>query len=318
MKLGTHDDETTALPHEKFQAELLIDDCEEVPSPSDTCTTDLPSSCTILNQVLTLEETDWKDAIVREGSWRTRVLDTVNKIYEKACPQVSKYLSSSLSRVFQHLLFEEIKANASIQPEFNAVRNPEWIDIMAYLNDCASKVKVMNFFKKKDVSALKLKKKLEAKLESLYQRISHRIALKGASAKAANEASPSSSSDSIISSTLGSDTEHLADLVEVEKIQMQLSEIPLQFPYKILIGSPNKKGYDGATQVYKYREAAELDYEFDWALDSYWKVITTVLGYCQIHDQKKDIKSFKGIYDRFIVDFFRFISKAWYVISKLA
>lgn len=239
-------------------------------------------------------------------------MDAVNNIYEKACPQVSKYLSSSLSRVFQHLLFEEIKANSSLQTEFNAVRNPEWIDIMLYLNNCSSKVQVMNFFKKKDVSVIKLRKKLEAKLDSLYQRISHRIAVKGATAKAANEASPSSSSDSILSFSLANDLEHLVDLGEVEKIQMQLSEIPLQFPYKILIGSPNKKGYNGAAQVYQYREAAELDHELDWALDSYWKVITTVLGYCQIHDDKKDAETFKKVYERFTVDFFRYISKGWY------
>ncbi|CAL8089492.1 unnamed protein product [Orchesella dallaii] len=294
---------TTMEPYQKFSVEIPVTDCEEVPRPPDTCNDPTTTNeCEILTQALSLEDIDWTQDKIKEGSWRLPILNLVNSIYEKACPQVSKYFAAAISRIFQYFLTQAVEADPALETKFKEPKKREWLEIITDLERCNENPQVMKFFRKKNHAAVKLKKKLEDRLVKIERRMLSRII--------ASETGDDSSTLAAQSS-LANDLNHTSDIAEIEKIQNQLNENPLKFPYKILIGSAERPMYSDARRVYQYREAAEIDHELDWALDSYWKITSTVLGYCNIHYASKGAGTFMRLYDSFTTDFFEYILKDW-------
>lgn len=277
----------------------------EVAQSLDNCTTDddIKEPCAILNHVLTLEETDWKSDQLKEGSWRVPIFKLVDTIFEKACPQLAKFLPSALSRLFQYFLKMALEEDASLAAKFKEPEKPEWSEILMDLEKCRDNAEKMVLYKKRDVGSMKLRAKLEAKLSKLQETmVVRKLPHQGHQLYGNNSDGEQSPSES----------EGLAaTMVEIQRIEGRLNEIPLKFPYEILIGTAANPGFVGATTVFQYREAAEIDYELDWALDAYWKVVSTVLGFCNMHYASRDAATFMRLYDRFSQDFFEHVTNLW-------
>jgi len=63
--------------------------------------------------------------------------------------------------------------------------------------------------------------------------------------------------------------------------------------------------------VFYYEEAAEVDYEFNHAIDNMWKMFSTVLGYCNQFYEIKKSSLFPRLYSMFADDFLIPVQEAW-------
>jgi len=143
-------------PPEVFKVQL--DECEELPEPPRSCDyhIDKEKACVLLNHVLTIESIDWKDPLLRKGAWRLPIIDKINTIFTKICPQVTNIMPAAVGRLIE-LFLSRIKDNEKLQKP----RNSKWKDVEVDLDRCVQAAKPMEFRRAKNVKAETRRKEIE-------------------------------------------------------------------------------------------------------------------------------------------------------------
>jgi len=80
----------------------------------------------------------------------------------------------------------------------------------------------------------------------------------------------------------------------------------LKFPFTIKVLKNGKPA-----RIFHYQEAAELDYDFNWAVDFHWKIFATVLGYCTSEYSVRGTSTFMTLYTAYSQDVLQLIMKDW-------
>jgi hypothetical protein len=149
-------------------------------------------ACKILHHVLTIEEVDWLDnnpsaatpppPPMIDGSWRLPVLNLIIKIYQKICPQVSKALAPSVTKVYEYFVQKVLQDTGTVKPtvtpptatgekkydSFYSKRHETWdAHIVPDLKRCDEHAKKMPFFRTRNLHNEHIKKEIETKLEEL-------------------------------------------------------------------------------------------------------------------------------------------------------
>jgi len=91
------------------------------------------------------------------------------------------------------------------------------------------------------------------------------------------------------------------------QLRDELEQRAIRFPYSIKVlknGKPQKLFY--------YDEAAEMDYDLNWAVDTHWKVFATVLGYCNSEYTIREPATFMSFYSLYTEDVLDLIMDDWY------
>jgi hypothetical protein len=91
----------------------------------------------------------------------------------------------------------------------------------------------------------------------------------------------------------------------------------ISFPYHIWLPPPPAWNNETQIKIGEYVEAAEVDYNLDWGLDTFWKVFSTVLGYCNLHYDIRQPATFANLYNRFALDFMDLVQEQWWVKKHL-
>jgi hypothetical protein len=88
------------------------------------------------------------------------------------------------------------------------------------------------------------------------------------------------------------------------QLDKSLKNIHVWFPYHVWL--PGPISWANATQIRIGRviEIAEVEFMLDWAVDTFWKIVSTVLGYCYQHfsDTKVTFMELKNEYNDFLFD----------------
>jgi len=63
--------------------------------------------------------------------------------------------------------------------------------------------------------------------------------------------------------------------------------------------------------LFYYEDMAETDYELNIAIDIYWKIFATVIGYCNTHYSIRKSETFPRLYNMFYEDFFELVLEEW-------
>jgi len=90
------------------------------------------------------------------------------------------------------------------------------------------------------------------------------------------------------------------------QLRDELEQRAIRFPYSIKVlknGKPQKLFY--------YDEAAEMDYDLNWAVDTHWKVFATVLGYCNSEYTIREPATFMSFYSLYTEDVLDLIMDVW-------
>lgn len=84
----------------------------------------------------------------------------------------------------------------------------------------------------------------------------------------------------------------------------------VQFPYHIWLPPPPSWNNKTQIQIRVHVEAAEIDYNLDWAIDTFWKVFSTVLGYCN-KEYALRTATFKRLYSFYTEDILDLVVEQW-------
>lgn len=105
------------------------------------------------------------------------------------------------------------------------------------------------------------------------------------------------------------------------QLDEELKEVEVMAPYQIWLPVPPSWTNVSVTHIRigRHVEAAELDWELDWVLDSFWKIFSTVLGYCAPHlaggypppSPDKGGGIFYDLYNKFSDDILGLVAEQW-------
>jgi len=162
--------------------------------------------CTILKRVLELDETDWggpssdnssgTPAVtypLAKASWRKSIFELIVRVYQEACPQVSRNLPPALVRIIEYF-FERIAndkqtvappdpvpevltagqlkyniLNKEVLTETAKQGTEMWYTIAKKLKACAVSATKIEFYRTKDKAMEETRKKMEVKLSRITQ-----------------------------------------------------------------------------------------------------------------------------------------------------
>ncbi|CAL8111732.1 unnamed protein product [Orchesella dallaii] len=277
---------TPTLPdYQRYRANFLSKECTVLPTYSSTlignCKPNTRNPCSILNHIMTIETVDWKVGKLKAGNWRKDILTTLQRIYARVCPQVAKIFAPAVTRIFEHFLSLTVESDVKAEIKFRE-SGKDWARVQVNLDYCNSLAKPLPLARVYDDEKLELIRALKNRLVNLTT--------------ASRE-------------TRRDEEESENRYLQILKIQDELNDMYLLNPYKILL--QNVQGNVEELKFHDYVEAAEIDYNLDWAIDSFWKVISTVIGYCFAHYDIPDSGTFIKMYDFFSEEFLDYVKEIW-------